>query len=581
MPSVAFSEDLKRVCMLPRREISRDIAEEDARRLTPLLTTAEGKRAGAHLLPWQGFCIREFYENEGGYFQLPVGNGKTLFTYLAAYIAEATRPALIVPSSLVDKTHAEFAEYAQHWKNPKPPPEVITPSTLTQEPHVDYLGRRAHDLYIIDECDVLMNHEGSATKRLDRDIVDRGVPVVCLTGPGTRLEIQNFSHFITWALGSGAPVPLDIDELDAWGMALNAKSYRKKPYGVGELLGLIELTADEIKDALPAGYERLSQLTEARVKFRKRLQLTPGIVIVDDEQCDQPLTIQLHRAPEDPVLNQHFDKLRTLQRAPNGLNVADPLMYYQCDAQLGCGMALELVPRPPEGWYDAHREWAKFCLRKIRRTHTNPRESPTRKPLDTELAVARAYPEADEWLAWKEWKDAIDYESVPNWLSGSTIDWAAAWSREHVGLVWCKYNAVGEALAEVTGLDYYGAGGLNAHGKPIERADPRRSAILSIDANLRGRNLQAFNRNLVLGWPQSARYAEQLLGRTHRYMQKRPVHVDVLLTSGLTQYAFDMSIREAEFVLITQGQRQKLLRAGIRGATSKGMARRWAEKDAL
>lgn len=579
MPSVAFSDDLKRVTLLPTREISREYAEEDARRLTPLLTTPEGKRAGAHLLPWQGFCLREFFECEGGYFQLPVGNGKTLTSYEAAYVAEAQRPALIVPSALVEKTQAEFAEYSKHWINPRPPPQIITPSTLVQEPNVDYLGRRAHDLYIIDECDVLMNHEGSATKRLDRDIFERNVPTLCMTGTGTRLEIQNFSHFITWALGRNAPVPLDPDELDAWGMALNAKRYRKKPYGVGELLNLIALTADEIKDALPEGQAHLTQIAEARVKFRKRLQLTPGIVIVDDEQCPQPLEIQLHYAPEDKVLNRHFDALRRLQRAPTGLSCADPLMYHSVDAQLGCGLSLQLVPRPPDEWYHAHREWAKFCLRAIRRTHANPRSSPTRKPLDTELAVARAYPDAEEWLCWKYWKDEIEYESVPEWLSGSTVDWCANWAREHVGLIWCKHVAFAEMLSQVTGLEYYGAGGLNAHGKPIERADPRRSAILSIDANLRGRNLQAWNRNLVTTWPQSARYAEQLLGRTHRYGQKRPVYTDVLITSGLSKYAFDMSIREAEFVLITQGQRQKLLRSRIRGATSRSMTLRWQEKD--
>lgn len=571
--TVAFSEDLKRVCELSRRVATRERAAADAAMLTPLLQTPKGKAAGAHLLPWQGFGLREFYENQGAYLQLPVGNGKTLISKEAGYVADAERPVLVVPSSLYDKTNHEFAEYNEHWRSDAPV-KIVKTHELTQEPNVDYLGTRlCADLYIIDECDVLMNPEGSATVRLDRDICARNVPVLCMTGTGTRNEIENFSHFIIWALGDKAPLPRDPDELEAWGLALNAKTGRKKPYGVGALVDLIELTPAEILDALPKGEARLTAQAEARLKFRKRLCETPGVVIVDDEQCLQPLTIRKHYAPSDKALDVHFNTLRRAQKAPNGLSCEDPLAYYQTDMQVGCGLTLELTPRPPVEWYEAHREYAQFCRQKIRRSRH------TTRPLDTELAVRKRYPDEKCVRDWLRIKDAHPYESVPRWLSGSVIEWAARWVKEHRGLVWCEHNAFGEMLSEVTGLHYYGAGGVNRHGAAIERADVTQGAILSVRANLRGRNLQGWNHNLVIGWPQSARYAEQLLGRTHRYGQKRPVFVDVLLLSGMTEYAFRACMREAQFVLFTQGQRQKLLRADIREPISKAPATlRWSEK---
>jgi hypothetical protein len=158
------------------------------------------------------------------------------------------------------------------------------------------------------------------------------------------------------------------------------------------------------------------------------------------------------------------------------------------------------------------------------------------------------------------------------------IDAAAAWARKQPGLVWVQHTPVGEAIAQLTGLPYYGPKGLTAAGASILRIDPTKSAILSVAANFRGRNLQAFNRALLVGCPSSAKLCEQLIGREHRPGQKRPVTVEILLTSGLSEYAFDMICKEAKFVKSVRGKTQKVLRAHIERTTFPSDAERWARK---
>ena len=96
--------------------------------------------------------------------------------------------------------------------------------------------------------------------------------------------------------------------------------------------------------------------------------------------------------------------------------------------------------------------------------------------------------------------------------------------------------------------------------------------------------MQAWHKGAIIGWPQSGKYTEQLLGRLWRIGQKEDVTYDVLLTSGLTMYTFKMALRvESDFVKDTQSQVQKVMRAEINFdgyplLPSGAPALRWTEK---
>jgi hypothetical protein len=82
--------------------------------------------------------------------------------------------------------------------------------------------------------------------------------------------------------------------------------------------------------------------------------------------------------------------------------------------------------------------------------------------------------------------------------------------------------------------------------------------------------------------PQSAKYLEQVFGRSHRQGQTAPVVVDVLATSGGTFDAFDAAVAEAGFGRETIGTTQKILRADIQRdvpTLTKSNRFRWARKN--
>ncbi len=563
--AIQKSDDWHRIHEMPQRQYDHAVAEQDVRDLTPLLTTAAGKAAGVSLFPQQAFVLREFFENRGAFAALDTGDGKTLISFLAAYVADAKRPVLVIPEALREKTFKEFAEYAHHWVTPRPPPRIVGYKELTREENVNLLERLEPDLYIFDEFHKASNQEGSAAKRLGRDIDARNVPALVMTATSGRLSILDYSHGLTWALKENTPVPLDHAELECWANALDLKDPRSfRRLRPGALLDLIEL----------AETEGIGELGRARAAYCRRLAMTAGYIFPDTAGCPMPITIRQIMAPEDPQIDQHFKRFREESVTPDDWDITDPLSAWNLDQQLGCGFTYVPDPRPPEAWLAARKTFARFVRLMIERTAGHAR------PLDTEKAVKRRYPDHDAIAAWREIEPTYKLRTSPVWYSGSVIAAAAEWAQRNHGLIWVQHLAVGEALAEVTGLPFYAAQGETVYGESIERDRGDGTVILSVGSNIEGRNLQdRWHKNLLLGFPQSALYAHQLLSRTHRYGQKRPVEADVMLTSGGTAYSFDMACREARFVFSTQGQKQKLLRAHISRTTSNCKALRWVRKE--
>jgi hypothetical protein len=129
--------------------------------------------------------------------------------------------------------------------------------------------------------------------------------------------------------------------------------------------------------------------------------------------------------------------------------------------------------------------------------------------------------------------------------------------------VWVSQVALGEELARVLGLPYYGKKGLDERRRLIDSASPMDGSIIaSIASNGEGRNLQAWSRSLVIGRPLSGGEWEQLLGRTHRDGQTADeVTIDVV-ASCLEHYeGFGKALDQASYAETVQGQPQKLLLA--------------------
>lgn len=586
------SADLARVAALPRRVWTREAALALAVWLTAQLCTAAGRAAGVMLFPQQAIFLWELYQNRGAYGALPPGSGKTLVSWLAAYMLRSMRPHVFTLANLRDnKTPKDFARYQKHWATPSPPPQVEGYSLLSPDENLHLLEDRRPDLLFLDECDKLRNAKNTASKRIGGyvDMVRGDCVVVGTTGTPQRHSIKDDAHIVTWALRERSPVPLSSDAMNEWANCVDAsKAIQGERLRPGPLL----IFADE--SGIP---QTEGELYRVREGLARRFEETPGVIVWPEDSCDQSITIRFFVAPDDPIIEQTFIAYRETSCAPDGWPLNDAIVKWGKEREFGSGFYYIYDPRPPQEWINAKYADACFCRDMITATESYNRARDARgpKPLDTEEAVRRAFPDEECIETWKRIKKTFKPNSVPVWLSGSVLHWAASWARQRhgraAGIVWCEHDAMATALGQLTGLPMFGENGLRITPTGqvtdedvdtyVERfeADAQPTIICKSGANERGRNLQMYNDNLVIGMHPSAEKAEQLLARTHRMMQLRSVNVDVLITCGSSLKAFHQALAEARQVERMKRLPQKILSAVIDyGETSTlPLAARWVQ----
>lgn len=574
---VRNSQDLQRILSLPRRALRKSVAAKRAAEWTAVLSV----RRGAELRAWQGLVLHEAYKYGGVLGALPVGQGKTLLcetlpVVLAEKAAAARRAiakyegkrsrgaefkaALIAPAGLEQKTYADRRSFAGTWRTASPPPRFTSRESLQGEANAYLLQSLDVEILIIDEADELSNWKASAPARIDRFVQAKrargkaaGLPwphglwVIALTGTLTRNSILGYWHILKWTHGPDrAPVPAMRAEAETWALAIDNKSPRD---GFRPLPGPLGATIDE-----------------ARAWYVDRLDHTPGVILVDEDSAEGvPLRVRFAVAPDCPKLDAAFETLRTLWQSPSGEPVTDALSMHRIEGQAGCGLYSYYDPKPPPEWVEARQLFAALVRNRIAETRH------ALKPLDTEAQVARAHSGHPDVVEWKRVKKTFDPRkaSKSKWLSTVTLKRLARWIKSNqdkgrVCVVWSGSVEFGVRLAELAGVPYYGREGKEiTTGRDLHNADVRKSMVCSWHANKRGFNLQAWREHAIVYPPQSAKFLEQIFGRTHRAGQTQAVRFTLFITSGGTLDAFYRAVSEAGFAKGTAKSTQKILRAKV------------------
>jgi hypothetical protein len=605
---VRKSRELERVLGLPRRELdfaSREVAEL-AWSWSPQLLNDAGKREWARvtalpdvqrdaelarfaspraeggegcpllMLPAQAVMLYEAFHCKGLFASAAVGAGKTLVAWLLALIFGAPRPLLLVPGGLETKTHDEFADLARYWLAPRPAPQVVSYETLGN-PKNEFLLCNCPACYpceknaqpprrcaceacmgrpggirpthiVADESDKLRNPAAAVTRRVSRYMVRHPETVYCgMTGTAWRKSIRNSAPQLIWALKWQAPVPLTYVDMQEWSEALDF-STRDKRRDPGALCLLAGIDPKEIETYA----ERLELAADG---FKRRLLETLGVVQTEGQSCDQPLSIRFLKAPDDPALDEAFRHFRVTQTTLDGWDIDDPLSALRYGTEMSCGFFYYWDPRPPQYWIESRSAASKRIREKI------DASSHSGRPLDTKAQVYKLFPDDPILLDWKETEPTFVPNTVARPITATVLGYAVAWIKANgPALIWVQHDYVGQALSAMSGVPYFGSKGRDASGRYIMKHSPKQSAIVSLRANSRGRNLQAWNRNLVVGPPQAATDWEQgICGRTHRNGQKKPVFIDVLLSCAENVHAVNMAYAEAAWVRSRGGAMGKLL----------------------
>lgn len=564
--AVSYTPELQRILQIPRRTWTDESAEALADELSAALKLPRGTMS---LRPIQAQALFELFTYGGLVGPIRVGGGKTLLSLLAFYILGSRRPLLMLPAKLIEKTKREMRELANHW----PIPNFIrfmSTEILGRTQHANDLELYQPDLIVVDEGHKFKNPKAACTKRMNRYMrAHPNTAMVLLSGTIVNRSIKEFAHLLFWCLKMAAPVPLSFSEIKDWSDAIDEKPNAANSCHVGALKMLCS----------PEERANPDEQQGVRNAYRRRLVETPGVVATAEGFLGCSLVIEPIECDMSPTIEGAFRVLKTQWQTLDGWDISDPLTLWRHARELSEGFYYKWDPRPPDVWLNARRDWFKTCREIL---GNNQRQ------LDSVMAVTNAvdkglYPWAQSYLErWRELEKTFTPNTVAVWLDDSVINLASAWAARAPGIVWCGHSAFAERLANQSKLHYYGKKGLNRMGGYIEAHHPGSSLIASIKSNSEGRNLQAWSRNLIISCPTRGLDWEQLLGRTHRDLQKADeVTFEVLFTSMAQAKAVYQSLRDARFIETQTGQAQKLLYADcLIPSPSEVMQRggyRWSE----
>jgi hypothetical protein len=589
---VEWSPDLQRVLDLPRRKKPEG---DELQALINAMTAVLKKPGGTQTLRGvQAWALWEAPQVGGLLAPLATGAGKTLIGMLMPMVwpwvtrtdgtRRPVRAVLLIPPDLREQFEHDWEFYGEHWELPnlaggktfdknKPVLHVVAYSELSHESSSALLEQIDPDLVMGDEISSLKNFGTSRTLRMRRLFGDHPEKQFC--GWDATListSIENFWHLLLWALDVGAPVPLEESEMKKWASALD-------PQGFGERF-------------LPGELQQLCEPGEKpRTGFQRRLVNTKGIVFTEDNELGIPLYFTKRLAPPLPDNVKHYlTQLRKKPESggwtrPDGEVLRDMTEVTAVAKQLalGCFMYwryLTGTDEQIEEWFNRRQAWnrdvrsqvsrgeqyldsPRLCEAAAERWYDGGCPGCNRGPLELHEAscgVQQAHPLWDSYAFpyWRRVEPTVTYVSETEWVSDWLLNDTAAWMMELPGIVWVEHPEFGERLSKMTGAPFFGGG--KDSNREILKEDGSRSIICSVKANERGKNLQAFNRNLITTFPSSNKTIEQVVGRSYREGQKAPrVDVHYYLHTAELQNSLETAKELAAGVHELMGQAQKMV----------------------
>jgi hypothetical protein len=493
------------------------------------------------LRPLQAVGLREAVECGGAYIMGRVGIGKTLITLLVGEFMQEERVLILVPGGDKGKTEDEFLEYRKEWVGVQDVKyKLYGYSDISRFPKEGFSIQRLWNglgptLIVCDEADKLRRVDvskgasGLALQVSDFLQANPGCKLVACTGTPDKSSIKDYWHILQWCLRDGSPLPTNPDDIEDWSEVIDKGDPR---------------CARKVCNQL--GIEPTEDIDEIREAYQARLRATPGVIISDD-QFEGPLRFrcELLRAP--PVMEPHFHRLRKLWQRPDGWDLSPDApdedeerrpdritngSIWAAERQEALGFCYIADPVPPEEWMEKRKAYFKAVRTALRRRFFYTE-------LEFRQAWAKGTLPVKAWAKtcqeWFDIKPSFEPGSRALWLSDHALVAAEEWGRQAPGIIWVDHTAFGMELSKRTGWRFFREKGMDSHKKRIDKLykvrptleHARETVIASRHACGTGKNLQPWNRHLVTAMPANNRDFEQMVGRSHRELQDRAVHVTI------------------------------------------------------
>ena len=544
--------DLARIVALPRRVIDTD-------KHTNIKETSEfflQENGSGELRTVQCHALHEGHDIGGAFISARVGAGKFLISVLLPTISEEKTILLLVPSSLVETTKNLIRTNRKNWKI-RADIKIVGHDTLSSPTKPKYLFELKPEIIIIDEVQNYKNLRTCARAKRLKAYMDAypETKMYALTGTAINKSILDVAHIMGWCLKKFSPLPLASNVAFEWSKATDRDEFIPLPPGALELL-----MNDEERAMFPRSLG-------AQVAVARRIIETPGVIATKGGFYGARLEYRAWDLELPTELIKPITTLHDRWEKPDGSLLASPLQVAQVDATLRLGFYWHDITPAPEEWLEARRLWSQCCHWIVTKS---------RSDLDSEKRIRdavfvgrfdRSIPDLSvdsvsdvlEW--WLSVKHQHKPKTEPVWLTKEIMEKVAERAKKYNSIIWSRnrYESVGKVL-EQYGIPYFGQLGLDSKGNLCDDRTPENGPIcLSLKANYVGRNLQAFNHNILLTLSHNAEENEQLAGRTHRDKQESDLVTIEILNPH--QDKWNKLINNARYSARKNRQEQKVLYA--------------------
>jgi len=544
--AVQDTPELARIEELPRRLGY----VPDAHLLLTRLFAKNPEAPTRTLFPPQAQPLCDLYDYGGAVAALKVGEGKTDVAFLAAAVASSKCAVLLIPGGHRQKTLEHFTMLLTHYNVDLSNLFIVSYEELSRESNALLLHEIKNDagdgidLIIADECTYLKNPGNAATRRCARFMQKRdeaGEAIRILLLSGTIFEqkgISEYYHLLKWALGpQHMPLPATKAEATLWSRALDADT--KEPIGLGALRRFADKKARDYR-------------VSVREWLGQRIRETPGITVTQAPDSPASLTLRTWKPKLDKKIVSALEAAES-NFTPDGEEIDSDEDQIRALSQAALGFFMRPKIKPPEEWRLARRDWWRFV-----RTVKMSGRYDTEFEIRTRVAQG-TFGLVPEWEQWKKIGPTFDLETEVVWISPTVVDQIAAQFAQDF-IIWTEYRAIGFAL-EQRGFEFYHQKCKTSKGKFIEHSKRGRSIVASISACHQGLNLQhEWARNLIAAPFPANNIAEQLIGRTHRKLQKEDnVEIVVAIPNDRYKAALHIAKRQAEEAQHLSGAQKLLL----------------------
>lgn len=351
----------------------------------------------------QASAVAAYLTENGGFFPIGVGWGKTLTSLMVAERAWKKgikkMAIMLEPSCLSQlvKTDIPMGRRVTNISVPfivlggKQPKErklyyesgrkgcyIIPYSLLSTRDTMDMLEAIDPDLVIADECHNLKDRKTARTKRWMAMMNYRERELVAMSGTITSKSIEDYRHLIDLALKDGSPLPRSGAMAHGWSRVLDSGSVITDQHQAGPLEPLVSWANErriEQRRAEPdlAKRDAIQHLrltvSDLREAFTNRMQSAPGVVSSPDSEIKASVSIEGRNEKGIPWadegkfwesregwanLDGHMRKVKDEWQTPNGDEIEHAIHTFKWMVELGSGFYNELVWPLPDWVMDHH-----------------------------------------------------------------------------------------------------------------------------------------------------------------------------------------------------------------------------------